>query len=109
MSNNTTPRTWDEYFEAAEAEIEALESERTEPELTPDQMRRQARQEARDLANSIRLGADSGTPRTGDLAPVLDDDATAEDIASRLRINGRTGGQPPQIKRAARFIDPLTR
>lgn len=109
MSSSKTPRTWNEFFEEAEAEIAELTNARSEPELTPEQARLQARQEARDIANNIRLGNETGTPRTGDLAPILDDDATAKDIASRVRINGRTGGQPPQIKRAARFIDPLDR
>ena len=109
MRNNKTPRTWNEYFEEAEAEIAELTNARTEPELTPEQARLQERQEARDIANNVRLGSASGTTRTGDLAPILDDDAPAKDIASRIRINGRTGGQPPQIKRAARFIDPLNR
>ena len=102
-------QTWDDYLNEVEAELSDSASERTAPEPTPEQKRLQERQEARDLANSVRLGSATGSTRTGDLAPVLGDNATAEDIASRVRINGRTGGQPPQIKRAARFIDPLNR
>lgn len=107
--NTSKNQTWDDYLNEVEAEISDFVGERKDAELTPEQKHLQERQEARDLANSVRLGTATGTTRTGDLAPVLGDNATAEDIASRVRINGRTGGQPPHIKRAARFIDPFNR
>lgn len=104
MSNNT-PRTWNEFFEEAEAAV----SGSAEAEPTPESARLQARQEARDIANSVLLSTTSGAAQTGNLASPLGEEASAKDIASRVRLNGRTGGEPPQIKRAARFIDPLNR
>ena len=36
-------------------------------------------------------------------------EADAKDIANAVRINGRTGGHAPQIKKAARYIDASAR
>lgn len=36
-------------------------------------------------------------------------EASAKDISNSIRINGRTGGHAPQIKKAARYIDASAR
>ncbi|WP_449283218.1 hypothetical protein [Leucobacter sp.] len=38
-----------------------------------------------------------------------DPEPDAKTIANNLIVNGRTGGHPPQIKRAARYIDATLR
>lgn len=92
-------RTWDDYLNEVEAEIEGHD-----PAPSAAELRHETKQEARRLANSIRIDG-----RTGTLPAPSTDDTSAKDLANRVTVNGRTGGEPPKIKRAARYIDPLER
>lgn len=83
-SNNT--RTWGEYFDEVDAELADLHAEE-QPELTEEEKRYQARKEANDLANALTLDcAHTGFRKQYVRADPLAPDASASDIAARLRV-----------------------
>lgn len=51
------------------------------------------------------------TPTTPAPEPIEEPDRgpDAKNIANNLIVNGRTGGHPPRIKKAARYIDATWR
>lgn len=51
------------------------------------------------------------TPTASTPEPIEEPDRgpDAKTIANNLIVNGRTGGHPPQIKKAARYIDATLR
>lgn len=52
---------------------------------------------------------DIPTTPAPDLIEEPDPEPDAKTIANNIIVNGRTGGHPPQIKRAARYIDASRR
>lgn len=82
MSDTNTPRTWDDYLDAVDAELTPAN-----PELTEEEQRYQDRKETNDIANNLTIPTmSSGIARKQVRPDPLGPDATAADIAARLRV-----------------------
>ena len=76
-------QTWDDYLNNVEAEIDTTHPE---PELSEEERRHQERTETAEIVNRISIpGALTGMPREGTTPLPLGPDATAAEIAARIR------------------------
>lgn len=86
MTDTNDTRTWGDYLDEVDAELADLHTEE-QPEPTEEEKRYQARKEANDLANTLALdSALTGFRKQYVRADPLAPDASASDIAARLRV-----------------------